>query len=272
MGMNRGVDIALAALTEAGAVSEEEEVVETETETEPTGDEANQEKTPEDEEPAEEDEEEIPQAKINEIVQKRLARERRKFEREMDVLKGKVEVLTRQAPAPVEEDPEERGQQFMRDFATDPVGALKRFQESEAALQRGQQNEAQSTIRQAASDALENLKDKYDDFESLAPQILQELQGDPIAQRFLASLGANVTADDYQTLIERAYQNTSAKTTASVVKQGKDSVKQEVDAETAAKRKAGVSTQKATASKKAPTTDELEDAHFKMMKSTLRRL
>src|SRR5690606_33675099 len=140
------------------------------------------------------------QEDVDRIVEQRLARERRRFEREARRLRERIEALggqlsvTQQANRGGQTPGQLDSRQFLQQFSRDPQGTLRQFAQGITQEQLTVQQRAQN----AARDAVEEMSDRYEDWNEVANEVMQHIQRSPVLANYIRSRGPNITAEDYE--------------------------------------------------------------------------
>lgn len=224
------------------------------------------------------DEPKFTQAELNRIVERRLERERRRFERRIQELEQRLQQFQQPqagqarpaAPMP-QQTPFDR-RKFLQEFSQDPYGALRKFGETFTQEQQRQLLEMQKRIQMAAAEAVDNLRDKYEDFDQYHQEILATIQKSPSLVGILRRFGAQVTTDVYEDVLEQAYNLVKAQRAAQVASIGQQQQQMETQQIQQQKMRAGSLPQRAgSAAPPVSSPEDEEEALFQEIKNAARR-
>lgn len=213
------------------------------------------------------------QEDVDRIVEQRLARERRRFEREARRLRERIEALGGQLPVTQQlnsggQNPEQLDtRQFLQQFSRDPQGTLRRFAQGFTQEQLTVQQRAQN----AARDAVEEMSDRYEDWNEVAHEVMQHIQRSPVLANYIRSRGPNVTAEDYEAVLEEAYHAVKARRVDQASMAGRVQQTKEEQAVEQSKRQAAGPRQR-TSSQQMSGGRSPEDILFEAMKRAGRRI
>src|SRR5690606_20779026 len=147
------------------------------------------------------------QEDVDRVVEQRLARERRRFERETRRLRERIESLGGQAIPQIHQrggqtsgQPDSR--QFLQQFSRDPQGTLRQFAQGITQEQMNQRG---------ARDAVEEMSDRYEDWNEVANEVMQHIHRSPVLANYIRSKGPNVTPEDYEAVMDEAYHAVKAR-------------------------------------------------------------
>ena len=203
------------------------------------------------------------QEQVNEIVERRLARERRKWEQELAELRRQVQQIPQAVPSP---NQREQAQQFLAEFARDPYGALERFAQAWQARQTQQVQSVAERIRTAIQDASEALASRYPDFAQHSTAVATAIQTDPVLLAAYQRISRDPDPAAYQAIMEAAYLKAKAQYLGKVQTVSGAQVAQEQQALSAAKARAAAPVQKVAAATKQPVEQDPEDILLQEMK------
>jgi len=204
------------------------------------------------------------QEQVNAIVERRLERERRRWEREIAELKRQMQ----QPPAaqqPVA-DRQEQARQFLVEFSRDPLGTLEKFAQTYMARQTQQAQSLQERVQSVVQEAIGAVSDVYPDFAQHAPAVMSQIQSDPAMMAALRRINADPDPMAYRALLESAYLRVKMGQLRNAQVVAGAQVAQEQQAASLAKRAGAAPVQKAAASKQ-PVEEDPADVLFKAMKS-----
>lgn len=211
------------------------------------------------------------QEDVDRVVEQRLARERRRFERETRRLRERIESLSGQATLQTHQQggqtsgqPDSR--QFLQQFSRDPQGTLRQFAQGITQEQMTVQQRAQS----AARDAVEEMSDRYEDWNEVANEVMQHIQRSPVLANYIRSRGPNVTAEDYEAVMDEAYHAVKARRVDQAAQAGQTrQTKEEQEVENSKRQAAGP--RQRTSSQQSGGNQNPEDVLFEAMKQAGRR-
>lgn len=208
------------------------------------------------------------QEQVDAIIERRLARERRAHQRELDDIRRQLPTQTQQQPAAPQQPQDAR--EFLTEFSRDPRGTLQRFAQEVQTVQTQQMTRAQERIQNAAQEALENLGDRYPDFNQVSEQVIRHIQSNPGLSKALRLLGDQVTPDVYEGILDLGYRAVKDRMDQQVVAAGTAQVQTEAAQLSAQKAQAAAPTP--GTSQPAPQETDPEEALFQAHKASLRRL